>query len=129
MSVTPNATSLAESSRSLRSRAARDFARSLPRGSSGDVVNGSPAAQALKARLLARVGRNIGGLGFGEPVRFAEVMWSLMNEPGVTDVQGLQLVPSPLPPGAVAPKPGENVAVKPTQIAVFVDNDAGLTIV
>jgi hypothetical protein len=101
----------------------------LPRGSSGDVVNGSPAAQALKARLLARVGRYIGGLGFGEPVRFAEVMWSLMNEPGVTDVQGLSLVPSPLPPGALPPKPGDNVAVKPTQIAVFVDNDAGLTIV
>src|SRR5262249_45819277 len=101
----------------------------LPRGSSGEVVNASPAAVALKARLLARVQRYVDGLSMGEPVRFAEVMWAMMNEPGVTDVQDLLLVPSPLAPGVIPPGPGQNVTIKPTQIATFVDSDSLLQIV
>ncbi len=101
----------------------------LPRGSSGDVINASPAAVALKQRLMARVQRYIDGLGLGEPVRFSEVMWSMMNEPGVTDVQDLQLVSSPLAPGVSAPGPGDNVTIKPTQIATFVDSDSLLQVI
>jgi hypothetical protein len=101
---------------------------SLPRGSSGEAINSSSAAAALKSRLLARVQRYIDGLSLGEPVRFAEVMWAMMNEPGVTDVQNLRLVPAPLAPGASVPGPGENVAIKPTQIATFVDTDAMLQV-
>jgi hypothetical protein len=101
----------------------------LPRGSGGDVINTSPAAAALKARLLARVQRYIDELGFGEPVRFAEVMWAMMNEPGVADVQDLVLERAPLPPDAPAPRSGENVTIRPTQIATFIDSDAKLTIV
>lgn len=101
----------------------------LPRGASGDVINTSPAAVALKSRLLARVQAYIESLGFGEPVRFAEVMWAMMNEPGVVDVQGLVLEPSPQPQNAPAPVSGDNVAIKPTQIATFIDSDAKLTIV
>jgi hypothetical protein len=101
----------------------------LPRGASGDVINTAPAAVALKARLLARVQTYVDGLGFGEPVRFAEVMWAMMNEPGVTDVQDLVLERSPLAPGSPLPQTGDNVAIKPTQIAAFVDSDEHLRIV
>jgi hypothetical protein len=101
----------------------------LPRTASGDIINASPAAVALKRRLLARVLEYIDGLDFGEPVRFAEVLWRMMNEPGVTDVRNLQLVPAPLPPGAKLPAVGDNVPIKPTQIATFVDTDTLLRIV
>jgi len=101
----------------------------LPRGSSGEVINASPAAVALKQRLMARIQRYIDGLSLGEPVRFSEVMWSMMNEPGVTDVQDLVLVPSPLPPGVSPPGPGDNVTIKPTQVATFVDSDALLQVI
>lgn len=101
----------------------------LPRGATGDAINAALAAVALKQRLLARVQKYIDGLGFGEPVRFSEVMWALMNEPGVTDVQNLLLVPSPLAPGRTAPAMGDNVPIKPTQIATFVDTDTMLRIV
>lgn len=63
----------------------------LPSGS----VNESAAAGALKRRLLARVRRYVDGLGFGEPVRAAEVTWTLMSEPGVLDVDALQLLRYP----------------------------------
>src|ERR1044071_6564751 len=101
----------------------------LPRTASGEVFNLSPSAVALKRRLLARVRDYVDGLDFGEPVRFAEVLWTMMNEPGVTDVKNLQLVPAPLPPGATAPAVGDNVAIKSTQIATFVDSGELLEIV
>jgi hypothetical protein len=101
----------------------------LPRGSSGDVINGSAAAVALKARLMERIQRYVDGLSMGEPVRFAEVMWAMMNEPGVTDVQDLLLIPAPLAPGVAPPGPGQNVTIKPTQIATFVDSDSLLQVV
>lgn len=101
----------------------------LPRAANGQIINLSPSAIALKSRLLARVREYVDGLDFGEPVRFAEVLWTMMNEPGVTDVKNLQLVPAPLPPGATAPAVGDNVPVKPNQIATFVDTDTLLEIV
>ena len=101
----------------------------LPRGSSGEVINASPAAIALKQRLMTRIQRYVDGLSLGEPVRFSEVMWSMMNEPGVTDVQDLLLVPSPLAPGVSPPGPGDNVTIRPTQVATFVDSDALLQVI
>lgn len=101
----------------------------LPRGSSGEVINASPAAIALKQRLMTRIQRYVDGLSLGEPVRFSEVMWSMMNEPGVTDVQDLLLVPSPLAPGVPPPGPGDNVTIRPTQVATFVDSDALLQVI
>jgi hypothetical protein len=101
----------------------------LPRSASGEIINVSPAAVALKQRLLARVQEYIDGLGFGEPVRFAEVMWAMMNEPGVTDVKNLVLVRSPVPPGTPDARVGDNVAIKPTQIATFVDTDSLLKVI
>jgi hypothetical protein len=101
----------------------------LPRGSSNTVINDSPAAVALKQRVLSRVARYVDGLSFGEPVRFAEVMWAIMNEPGITDVQDLTLLRFPPSLRGAAPQRGENVAVRPIQIATFVDSDAELKIV
>ena len=99
----------------------------LPRGSSNADINSSPAAIALKQRVLARIGRYIDGIGFGEPVRFAEVMWSIMNEPGIRDVQDLLLLRFP-PPVDGSPGPGDNVPIRPTQIARFVDSDDRLKV-
>jgi hypothetical protein len=101
----------------------------LPRGGSADAINNSSAATALKARLLNRIQRYIDSLRFGEPVRFAEVLWTMMNEPGVADVQDLTLIPAPRAPDAPLPRPGENVSILPTQIASFVDSDEFLRIV
>ena len=112
----------------------------LPRSSQTGSVNQSPAAIALKERLLQRVRRYIDGLGFGEPVRFSEVTWAIMNEPGIADVQDLRLLRFPPSFGQGATQapglddfyrgdPGENVAVRATQIAAFVDTDAELRIV
>ena len=67
----------------------------LPGG--GDrVVNASDAAATLKQRLSDRVRRYVGGLSFGEPVRAAEVVHGLMDEPGVVDVRNLTLVRAPV---------------------------------
>ena len=66
----------------------------LPTGSK-ETVNASTAAAELRARLHARLRRYVDELPFGEPVRAAEVIWTLMNEPGVADVRGLRLVRFP----------------------------------
>ena len=112
----------------------------LPSGSP-DVVNASPAAAALEERLLLRVGRYIDELGFGEPVRFSEVMWALMNEPGIADVRDLRLLRYPPDFDTVdfgqaqsEPPPeeidcGGNVELQVNQIPRFVDRADGLRIV
>lgn len=113
----------------------------LPRSSiQAGTVDNAPAAIALKQRLLQRVRRYVDGLGFGEPVRYAEVMWALMNEPGIADVQDMALLryPPQFGQGASQAPPlidfhrgasGENVAVRATQIATFVDSDTQIRIV
>lgn len=113
----------------------------LPTGSS-TTVNSSQAAIDLKRRLLRRLELYVDNLGFGEPVRHAEAVWALMNEPGILDVQEPRLLryppgfdtvllgaslsgptqPEELPPGA-------NVQLQPNQIPRFVDDPAGLVIV
>ncbi|MBZ4422793.1 baseplate J/gp47 family protein [Myxococcus sp. RHSTA-1-4] len=113
----------------------------LPRTGQLDAVNTSAAAVALKQRLMQRVRRYVDALGFGEPVRASEVVWAMMSEPGVADVQNLQLLRFPpgygdnsvsQPPALVdffqAPV-GQNVLVRANQIASFVDSDLMLRIV
>jgi hypothetical protein len=111
----------------------------LPTGSA-DTVNASATARSLKARLLDRVRGYVEGLGFGEPVRAAEVTAVLLGEPGVVDVQGLTLLAFPpvrygdddfFEPTPTAPAQfslGANVVLQASQIAVFVDDDSGLVV-
>jgi len=101
----------------------------LPRDPRGNVIDDSPPVVALKQRLFARVREYIDSLDFGEPVRFAEVLWTIMNEPGMTDVKNLALVPDPLPPGTSPPASGTNIAIQPTQIATFIESEELLTFV
>jgi hypothetical protein len=100
----------------------------LPRVASNLSVNDTPAAIALKQRIVARVGNYIDALALGEPVRYAEVMWAIMSEPGVADVRNLQLMRFPPPIDQSTVGAMNNVPLRPTQIATFVDSDQFLTI-
>jgi hypothetical protein len=112
----------------------------LPSGPAA-VVNASAPAVALKERLLRRVRSYVDELGFGEPVRAAEVLWALMNEPGVADVRNLTLLVYPpgfgsvdfaVPQSPVGPEEldcGANAELQINQIPRFVDNPARLRIV
>jgi hypothetical protein len=103
----------------------------LPPGSIAST-NSSPAALALKDRLLARLHQVIDGLHLSEPVRCAAVSAALMSEAGVTDVVNLRLVR--FPPvidqvgsgtdGDATPQvlgPDENLDLGADQIAVMVN--------
>ena len=102
------------------------------------TVNASAAALALKERLLARVAAYFDSLSFGEPVRTAEVTWTLMSEPGVVDVRDLRLLR--FPPsfdaisfvlsgtGAELVGCGDNIELEVDQIAVLIDDPQGLVI-
>jgi hypothetical protein len=106
----------------------------LPTGSRA-TINASTAAAELRARLHGRLRGYIDQLPFGEPVRAAEVLWSLMNEPGIADVADLRLVQFPAnaatldtssPPtgdGAQRLEPGQNAVLAANQIAVYADRD------
>jgi hypothetical protein len=111
----------------------------LPHGSR-DSVNASGPALALKSRLIERLRRYVDGLQFGDPVRYSEVMWALMNEPGIADVRDLRLLR--YPPGLenlgfegpVRARPQEldcglNVELLGDQIASLVEDTSGLRIV
>jgi len=112
----------------------------LPTGSKA-TINSSDAAGALKERIVLRLRRYIEGLQFGEPVRSAEVVWTIMNEPGIADVRDLQLLRYPpnfknadlaTPDSWTTPQPfsiGQNVDLQINQIAVFVDDPSGFTII
>lgn len=112
----------------------------LPAGSRA-TVNASEPAAALKRRLLARVRRYVDALGFGEPVRAAEVTWALMNEPGIADVRDLRLLryparfdavdfgARPVSTGAGELDCGANLELQVNQIPVSVDDPSGLAIV
>jgi hypothetical protein len=102
-------------------------------------VNQSPAAKALKTRLLERLRKYIEGLAFAQPVRAAEVTWALMNEPGIADLKQLRLLRYPahltgmsFAQGASTDPQilncGQNADIQANEIAVFVDDDSRLTI-
>jgi hypothetical protein len=107
----------------------------LPSGSS-QTVNASAAAAALRQRLYTRLKQYIDGLTFGEPVRASEVIWTIMNEPGVADVLDLVLRRYPQDLNAMtfdqAVVAGsyasignaENIQLQSNQIPVFVDVDS-----
>jgi hypothetical protein len=111
----------------------------LPAGSA-DVVNSSALARSLTTRLLDRVRGYLESLRFGEPVRWAEILHALMDEPGVTDVTDLRLLR--YPPGldavdlaevAVPAQPqvhpvATNVPVGPHQVPVLVGDDSRLRV-
>lgn len=110
----------------------------LPPGSL-DSVNSSPAALALKGRLLARLHQVIDGLHLSEPVRCAAVSAALMAEPGVTDVLQLRLVRFPALIDQTGSGTGtatmpqvldqdENLTLGADQIAVMVDGPDLLTL-
>lgn len=110
----------------------------LPR-SAGALVS-SPAANEFKQRLLQRVADYVNLLSFGEPVRYAEVVWAMMNEPGVVDVSELHLLRfPPLNPQVATTQLGSfgyqrmdvgvNVAVGASQIVDAVNDDTQLTLV
>lgn len=106
----------------------------LPTGSA-QTVEGSAAAAALRQRIYARLKAYIDTLPFGEPVRASEVIWAIMNEPGVADVLDLRLRRYPrdlntltfdqaVAEGSYAVGGvGENVELQHNQIPVFVDID------
>jgi len=112
----------------------------LPTGS-GQTVNESAAAAALRERLYPRLRQYIDGLPFGEPVRASEIVWTIMNEPGIADVQNLRLRRYPRDLNttnfdqAVAAGSyqtldcGENVQLQSNQIPVFVDIDSPVPLV
>jgi hypothetical protein len=111
----------------------------LPTGTPA-VVNASDAAQQLKARLLHRLRQYVERVGVGEPVRYAEVVWSIMNEPGIADAVDVRLIRFPgglegldfgagLPSGTQVMAVGENVTLQANQSPVFVDDPALLEIV
>jgi hypothetical protein len=99
-----------------------------------DLVNASEAAIALKDRISRRLRRSIEALGFGEPVRSAEVTWAIMSEPGIADAQNVRLLRyppgfasldlgQPVPPGAVETLDcGVNARLQANQIPVYVDD-------
>jgi hypothetical protein len=113
----------------------------LPAGTPATVDASAPAL-ALKIRLLDRVRTYIDSLEFGEPVRVAEVIWAMMNEPGVADIANLRLLRYPphfdavdfSTPGSAATDIqtlgyGENVALAVDQIPVLVDDPTRMKIV
>jgi hypothetical protein len=106
---------------------------------SGPGVDRSVAAQQLKQRLLDRVRAYVDGLGFGDPVRAAEVTWAMMSEPGIADVQNLTLMRYPpqfdtlafaagAPPDVQEAVNGENIDLSGVEIAEFVEDPSGLTV-
>jgi hypothetical protein len=106
----------------------------LPTGSS-QTINASAAAAALRQRIYTRLRQYIDDLAFGEPVRNSEVVWTIMNEPGVADVQNLRLrrYPQDLAQmtfdAAIAAGSyqtlgcGDSVQLQSNQIPIFVDID------
>jgi hypothetical protein len=122
--------------------AAELVVRGLPLPSGSRVtVNASEPAKALKGRLLQRLRGYVENLGFGEPVRAAEVIWALMSEPGIADAREVKLLGYPAafedldfgsPAKAAAIRElacGENAEVGASEIAVLVDDPTRLTIV
>jgi hypothetical protein len=111
----------------------------LPRGAGGGFIHSS-AANDLKQRLLRRVSDYVDQLSFGDPVRYAEVMWAMMNEPGVTDIVDMHLLRfPPLNPQAATIVLGQSsfqempvgvsISVAALQIAAALNDDTQLSIV
>jgi hypothetical protein len=111
----------------------------LPSGSRA-AINASPAGAQIKARLIARLRQYMDSLRFGEPVRVSQVAWVLLNEPGIADVQDLQLLRFPAhfealtsaearASGVETLACGTNLPLGTNEIPVLVEDPDRLTIV
>jgi hypothetical protein len=112
----------------------------LPSGDRASV-NSSPAAQALKRRVVHRIKGYIDNLGFGEAVSPAKISWAVMNETGISDVRNLRLTRYPVPATEIdfaTPAPagaveelqcGAPLKTEGDQVAVYVDDIDDLTII
>ncbi len=106
-------------------------------GGTPAAVNASAEAVALKSRILDRVRRYVGALGIGEPVRYSEILWAVMEEPGVVDAKSLRLKRYPAQVGVAGVAPGDpqayaaeqDIVVTPTEIAELVDALEAMVIV
>lgn len=97
------------------------------------------AVTALVGRIADRVRRYVDRLRIGEPVRYSEVMWAVMNEPGVTDARDLHLLR--YPPRLTADvlggdQPfdvqelavGEDVTIGPAEVPVLVTDPSDVVV-
>jgi hypothetical protein len=114
----------------------------LPSGDRASI-NASQAGRDFKQRLLERVGAYVRTLGFGDPVRVAQVGAIMLEEPGLIDVKDLRLARA-LPPvsdlefgnqittnavrDAALMDCGENIEIGRDEVAVFLDDPAFLEI-
>lgn len=97
-------------------------------------------SQALLGALTERLVTDIGALTLGADVLFSQVMRAIAEQPGIADVRGLRLRRFPPAFGRVTlgqvvfaadvveAGPGENLAMEPTEIAVFGADSALLDI-
>lgn len=116
----------------------------IPSGTA-TAVNTSSEAVALKGRILDRVRRYVNGLSIGEPVRYSEALWAIMEEPGVIDAKALRLKRYPshiaamlpatigtttiIPVGPQTYQAEQDVVLSPTEIAGLVDALEGMSII
>jgi hypothetical protein len=107
-------------------------------GGTPTAINDSAEAVALKGRILDRVRRYVAGCGIGEVVRYSEILWAVMEEPGVVDATQLRLRRYPAQLTAVdlnangipastsgAPQTfavEQDVIISPTEIAELVED-------
>ena len=100
----------------------------------------SAGTVALIGRITDRVRRYVGRLRIGEPVRYSEVMWAVMNEPGVADARDLRLLRYPprltdVALGADQPfevqqlSVGEDVTIGPAEVPVLVTDPSDVGVV
>lgn len=111
----------------------------VPTGSETAIISSSEAI-ALKQRIMNRIRRYVGSLDLGEPARYSEVLWAIMEEPGVVDCKALRLRRFPPQLNAIEfgaqgmrVRPQEfasetDVAISPTEIATLVEDLVPLVI-
>jgi hypothetical protein len=95
---------------------------------------------ALVGRIADRVRRYVGQLHIGEPVRYSEVMWAVMNEQGVTDARDLHMLryPPRLTSDVLGGSQaydvqqlalGEDVAIGPAEVPVLVTDPSDVVVI
>jgi uncharacterized phage protein gp47/JayE len=93
-------------------------------------------SQALLAAVKQRIAQDVNALKLGGDVLYSQIMCAFIDQPGVMDVQNLRLRRCPAAFGRITfggvpfqtdiieAGPGENLAMNPTEIAVFqLDSD------
>ncbi len=99
----------------------------------------SAGTTALVGRIVDRIRRYVGRLRIGEPVRYSEAMWAVMNEPGVADARDLRLLRYPprltdavlgagQPYGVQEFGVGEDVTIGPAEVPVLVTDPSDVVV-